>query len=426
MTKKSRYLFLGLWVGIFIILAPFLALYIQGKKFDNDTNKLIGTGVISIQTEPDGASVWIDEKPIGTSPLNYRFALPGSHHIRIQKTGYRIWEKSVTVRENTVSYINQQDQPAHLLKEAPPITIAQEILDWELQNDNLVLLKAGKLELRDEKSTLKNEITIPKEIKQIQANQNNQSLLLFSNSDTWILDPKEPQSLQKIAELSKKTVQIIEFNTKDTTVLEEGTLKKISFQTKQTTELAKNILAAATNGDNIYALSDKTNGNDLLISTANGKMENLIIDLPKFATPLLQITKDKQIFILSNQKVYSLGGNLNQIANGVIKISTTETGAVLSSDTEIFYYQPPKDQALLITRNRDQIFNSLVLPKISYAFFTNSQGVWATELSNSDIKNTYELAQTQNAIKLNTDANNKWLYWLDTTSHELKKIQLEK
>jgi hypothetical protein len=55
------------------------------------------TGVLSIRTEPSGASVFIDGKPVGTSPCESGDLAPGSYRVRIEKRGYAPWEGSLSV-----------------------------------------------------------------------------------------------------------------------------------------------------------------------------------------------------------------------------------------------------------------------------------------------------------------------------------------
>jgi len=57
-------------------------------------------GSIYFQTNPDGARVFLDDTEVGTSTFTYLNASPGTHSVRIQKTGYTDYTDTVTVVEN--------------------------------------------------------------------------------------------------------------------------------------------------------------------------------------------------------------------------------------------------------------------------------------------------------------------------------------
>jgi hypothetical protein len=56
-----------------------------------------GTGGLSIATDPDSASVFVDGRPAGTTPLHLSDIAAGEHRIRIVKSGYLENARMVTV-----------------------------------------------------------------------------------------------------------------------------------------------------------------------------------------------------------------------------------------------------------------------------------------------------------------------------------------
>jgi eukaryotic-like serine/threonine-protein kinase len=53
------------------------------------------TGVLAVDSRPTGARVFLDGKPIGTTPLMAPSVPPGEHTIRLELDGYRPWTSSV-------------------------------------------------------------------------------------------------------------------------------------------------------------------------------------------------------------------------------------------------------------------------------------------------------------------------------------------
>jgi hypothetical protein len=54
---------------------------------------------VYFETNPTGASVWLDNERVGTSVFTYYNATPGTYDVLIRKTGYQDYEGTVTVLE---------------------------------------------------------------------------------------------------------------------------------------------------------------------------------------------------------------------------------------------------------------------------------------------------------------------------------------
>jgi hypothetical protein len=50
-----------------------------------------------VESRPAGASVTIDAKPVGTTPLTLESVAPGLHIVRLEREGYESWTTTVTV-----------------------------------------------------------------------------------------------------------------------------------------------------------------------------------------------------------------------------------------------------------------------------------------------------------------------------------------
>jgi hypothetical protein len=66
----------------------------------NGTSLQPTTGVgggLEVISRPPGASVFIDGKPVGQTPLVLQSVEPGNHGIRLEQEGYRSWVTSVRI-----------------------------------------------------------------------------------------------------------------------------------------------------------------------------------------------------------------------------------------------------------------------------------------------------------------------------------------
>lgn len=101
----KRFLFtIGMlvFVGVVAILAVIMA---KGYSFSPKQGALIGTGIISATSIPDGASVYIDGHLATATNATLNNLSPKVYSIKIIKDGFIPWEKSVEVKEGVVSSI---------------------------------------------------------------------------------------------------------------------------------------------------------------------------------------------------------------------------------------------------------------------------------------------------------------------------------
>ncbi len=75
------------------------------------------TGSVTVESNPLGANVYLDDEPEGTTPAVILDVTPGPHIVRIEKTGYLPYEKEITVTAGGITTVI-----AALTAEPPPTT----------------------------------------------------------------------------------------------------------------------------------------------------------------------------------------------------------------------------------------------------------------------------------------------------------------
>ncbi len=60
---------------------------------------------IEIKSTPDGAEITVDEKYMGSTPSTLRLSA-GDHKIRLEKPGFKTWEKTLTVSSGSTATVN--------------------------------------------------------------------------------------------------------------------------------------------------------------------------------------------------------------------------------------------------------------------------------------------------------------------------------
>lgn len=107
MSPRNRAFLRWAFVIIFLIIAPVIILSTAGYRFNFGTRRLERTGVIVVDTVPSGASVSLNgrlEKPL--TPARLTRVSPGTYRVRIEKTGFRPWEKDIAVDESQTLFLN--------------------------------------------------------------------------------------------------------------------------------------------------------------------------------------------------------------------------------------------------------------------------------------------------------------------------------
>ena len=89
-------------IGLIAGAAIFLA---KGYRYQTDTGTFSGTGIISVSSLPDQASVYLDGHLTTATDDNITSLPPKIYKVRIVKEGYIPWEKDIEVKQGLVSEI---------------------------------------------------------------------------------------------------------------------------------------------------------------------------------------------------------------------------------------------------------------------------------------------------------------------------------
>lgn len=113
---KLRVLVLFSTFAIVGIVGYFVALIARGYQFDTGTFKFLANGILVAKSDPDGASIFINNELGGATNTNLKLA-PNTYEIEVKRDGYLSWKKSLTIKKEEVTQIT-----AHLFKIAPALS----------------------------------------------------------------------------------------------------------------------------------------------------------------------------------------------------------------------------------------------------------------------------------------------------------------
>ena len=93
-----------LYTLILFLVASGIYFYANGYRLDIFKQEITQNGVITVESSPFGADVYVDEKLVGKTPKSTSVKI-GSYHMTVKKDGYFNWEKiSIYWRVNLHQY----------------------------------------------------------------------------------------------------------------------------------------------------------------------------------------------------------------------------------------------------------------------------------------------------------------------------------
>lgn len=86
--------------------------FVQGNTINPSTGEVKETGVLSINSQPTGAAIYINERLQSATNTSISFLDTGTYKVRLTKEGYRPWEKAIDVNNQLVTKIDAILWPA--------------------------------------------------------------------------------------------------------------------------------------------------------------------------------------------------------------------------------------------------------------------------------------------------------------------------
>jgi hypothetical protein len=109
------------------------------------------TGALLVNTDPPGATIFIDGKPVGVSPYEGKDLFSGTHRIRVVKEDYETWERDVVVEAGkgveVFTMLREKKKvvapPSPLPKAEEPKKKEQKRVDWAKKSCEAPVWKLG-------------------------------------------------------------------------------------------------------------------------------------------------------------------------------------------------------------------------------------------------------------------------------------------
>jgi hypothetical protein len=189
MKRRTRYLFIILGLGVFLVLGPLIVSLVSGVKFDRKSNQYTRTGILSIKTDPSKATVILNDKEQETTPANLRFLNPQEYTVTLKKDGYFDWTKRADVKADKATILGNNGDKIYLLKQQPAVTtISSSVTDYAITDNYIAYLAENNIVIARGKN-YENKMTIaaPIGLQNITVSEDKQLVLGYSQGRAAIV-----------------------------------------------------------------------------------------------------------------------------------------------------------------------------------------------------------------------------------------------
>lgn len=400
MSLRLRYTFLIILIILFLIVAPVVILYTAGYRYNFVKNKIEKTGILVIDSEPDNALVFINEKgQKHKTKARIKNLLPDTYLVRLEKDGYYVWEKFLEVKSKFTTFA---ENIVLFKKSIPMQVVSGKISNISLSRDKKTLAYISNntlkiLNLRD-----KTETEIYKNAAQI-------IKITWSADDKKILVEEKYYPHFKIIDVVGENEIFIPknhfgINFKELrwdenngnilhglklVSLKSGTLYQIDLENKKTSIPIPVGNAFIVRGDTIYS-TESNNNNDFLFKRSFSEPADAeqITMLPVGNYEFLDFKED-YVTLLHKDRGELVFINLeNSDENNILEVEVvdsewTDEGTdklLIKKDFEILVYNFETEKKELITRYGEEIEKALWHPGGGYLFFSMNENIQVIEL----------------------------------------------
>ncbi|MBD3311465.1 MAG: PEGA domain-containing protein [Candidatus Magasanikbacteria bacterium] len=424
-------------IFLFFIISPIVILYTTGYRYDFNNREIYKTGVISIDAEPEDAKVYLNDVQINKSmPIRLTNRAPGTYKLKIQKEGYKDWEKDITVESTKTTYIRD----ITLFKDALPVNILENITgnikdvysSYDGKYILLIIEEEGLHEIKIYNTETEEINTIARrndddEIDISWSPYSNYVLIKTIKNNTTQIQILNVEDLHSANNITTENFQNVDYQWQENTLAPSLFINDNGIIYRMTANFI-NEFAKVTSTDIWYF----DNNNELWVyknnpsSLQNTGRDNLYYSVPKNINKIVDINDSRAILASENQ-VYVL--NLNDDnENNITKIDSKEMFFnnntkewICWSDFEIWSIYENGNIKLL---NRTGDKNKFIRPMDEYGVL-----VVATENSiygfNPGYYITHQLFYGEQIDKIAVNKKTRYIYFLGKVGQKKGLFKLE-
>jgi len=89
-----------------IIIATASILFMLGYRLDGGNGRIEQGSLLQFDSTPNGANVFVDGRNIGSQTATKQTVLAGTHTVKMTKTGYQDWNRTLTLDAGTLTWLD--------------------------------------------------------------------------------------------------------------------------------------------------------------------------------------------------------------------------------------------------------------------------------------------------------------------------------
>jgi hypothetical protein len=394
--------FFALFV-VFLIITPMLIFDAYGYGFDFKKREIVKVGGISIKSVIPDVNVFVNNEYINktaafSKDLLIQKLIPGEYIVRVEKTNYHPWEKTLKVDEQKVA-------------KAENIYLFQENIPFETKKENinnffLSEKKDSIIYLTNNQELILNDVTIVDSTTSQQYFSDIEDINFFPNLDKILISDKNKYYYLDIIKTSipvnLKFLETAEyFYLKDNSIIYKLKNQVIEYSliTKKTTVLRKDVNAFVLNNDTIYSVEDK-----ILVKISNNK-ETILSEIPLELNNYRLIIISNRIFAYDGSSLYLFNDykkefefflkakelNYDVLPDKIIFNTGSELWLLLLKDFESPFFK--KSGSLVFLSRYSSSIQDINWFNDDYFFYTINDNMFVSEIDNRDNINTFQISQ---------------------------------
>lgn len=444
MTLRARRIVYSLFIAAFIITAPLIIIYTQGYRYNLKHQRLDPTGTLVLSSIPKGATITLNSQAVKfLTPKTLQAVLPGTYTIRLNKDGYKTWEKRMEVKAGEAVFVSD----IRLWRETMPERLSQSI--YQIFSPNLdttaILLTAWstnkeQLLLFDKLSGKPLSVIAERPMRnpssQIIWSAQSSRALVTGPDETAIVELNQNPLWQSLSGFVPKTIGNFRWDPEYDDLLygSDGTsVYRLDLSSKKITPPlssanSKQILTDYWIENNtLYELIQRPDDYSILRSTpllaTNPGREMILptnspyklLDQRNDLIALIDSAKTMSLWRLSGESLLSIFSEHN--VKQAVFLKTT--GDLLySSPFELWTYNPKTGAQTLLTRIATEVEHAAWFPDGSHIIFASNHAVFFLERDERDVRNQWIMMPFQDLVGYSISQDGKELYFAGTVGSD--------
>lgn len=431
MNQKTRHYLFLFFILLFCIITPTISLYASGYKLGKSL-KLQKTGILIVDSKPQGAKIYINnkiqqtllnklfrqEEGFTTTPEKIKNLLPGDYNVKIEKENYWPWEKKLTIKSGETTFA---EDIILFKKDLPVVTQNGNYLEANiyLVEDVLIAINANEVSFQLKNGEVFKYPSIEKKDNDIKVSSGKENVIIGRYIYDLKNPGKTPLSLDKLVGASSENIQWGE-NNNELYYINGSLLNKFDINSGKFTTLFRqiNLKDYLLKNGLIYFINTKNQNTELSIYDLNKEKIIKTISLPlseySFKNENHQIinlydNSHKILYLINPDSPFKpLQESINNIEKS---FWLNEKTLIYTNDFEIWKFDIPTGKKTLLTRISNKITNITSHPKNNYIFFSTDTDINILELDDREKYNITKIIELNKIKNLVVDKKGEAIYF---------------